>query len=198
MKRPEKGLADEDVVQKGRTIIFTCTPSEDYELIGWKGADLVPNTASAVLTVEKAATVEPLFKKKAFAVKFSCDNSRGEITTWIKGEGTVVENGDLVEKGKTVVFTATPKEDCRVDRWSGLADTTAAGTKEVVITDKIEVGVAFKKSFAVQFACETAKGAITGKVSGGSSITSGKKVEEGTQITFTAAGDAGLQHERKV
>lgn len=187
---PEKDLTDGEKVQKGRKITFTCTPSEDYELIGWKGADAVPDTSSAVLTVEKETRVEPLFKKKAFPIKFSCDSSRGEIIARIKDEGTTVESGDLVEKGKTVVFTATAKEDCRVAGWSGLSDNSAAASKEIVVTDTMNVSVTFKKSFAVQFACETAKGSITGKVDGGNPIISGQKLEEGTQITFTAqAGD---------
>lgn len=53
---------------------------------------------------------------RKFALTFSVDGENGFLEA--KVDGTKINSGDQVEKGKTVEFTAKPFSDYSVDTWS--------------------------------------------------------------------------------
>ena len=113
--------------------------------------------------------------------------------------GTVIVSGNPVEYGKIVTFTADPATGYKVDTWtippaSALQEGGTAGsqTAKVKITADTNVNVSFTlKTYPVTFgtpANGTFKAEIAGTV-----ITSGKPVEYGKIVTFTAFPEPGYK-----
>lgn len=102
---------------------------------------------------------------RKFALTFSVDGGNGSLEA--KVDGTKINSGDQVEKGKTVVFTAKPFSDYSVDTWSidGSAFEEGSGaagsqTARVKITARTTVKVKFKPTLTDQEKVEKAKEAL--------------------------------------
>ena len=100
-----------------------------------------------------------------FALTFSVDGGNGSLEA--KVDGTKINSGDQVEKGKTVEFTAKPFSDYSVDTWSIDGNTFeegsgAAGSQiaKVKITAGTTVKVKFKPTLTDQEKVEKAKDAL--------------------------------------
>lgn len=100
-----------------------------------------------------------------FALTFSVDGGNGFLEA--KVDGTKINSGDQVEKGKTVVFTAKPFSDYSVDTWSidGSAFEEGSGTAgnrtaKVKITAGTTVKVKFKPTLTDQEKADKAKEAL--------------------------------------
>ena len=128
--------------------------------------------------------------KPKHAINFSVDSTtpNGKLTA--KVDGGDITSGKEVEQGKTVTFTATPTKDHRVKEWK-VDSTVVTGNKTNIYTHTVTkaatVTVSFEKipTYKVEFSVDGANGTLTAKVDGGD-IASGKEVEEGKTVTFTA------------
>ena len=100
-----------------------------------------------------------------YTLTFSVDGGNGFLEA--KVDGTKINSGDQVEKGKTIVFTAKPFSEYSVDTWSidGSAFEEGSGTAgnrtaKVKITAGTTVKVKFKPTLTDQEKLEKAKEAL--------------------------------------
>ena len=106
------------------------------------------NGKTTTVAVKVVATVEK------FAVNFTKTGTNGNITT-VTVDGTEINPGDEVVKGKTIVVTVAPAEGFRlasVTIGEGAADTSVAGKTsfELTITAETTFAVAFETIPAVK------------------------------------------------
>lgn len=106
------------------------------------------NGKTTTVAVKVVATVEK------FAVNFTKTGTNGNITT-VTVDGTEINPGDEVVKGKTIVVTVAPAEGFRlasVTIGEGTADTSFAGKTsfELTITAETTFAVAFEEIPAVK------------------------------------------------
>lgn len=104
---------------------------------------------------------------RKFALTFSVDGGNGSLEA--KVDGTKINSGDQVEKGKTVVFTAVPANAAthEVDAWTvskGAFEQGTGGkgstTASLKVTDAAAVTVKFKPTLTDQEKLEKAKEAL--------------------------------------
>ena len=88
---------------------------------------------------------------ETFAVAFSVDGGNGKLKAKADGVAETTPSPITVEKGKTVTFTATPKNGYKVDKWTITGGAFEAGTgtegsltAKVKITANTKVNVSFK------------------------------------------------------
>ena len=165
-------------VADGTEITFTATAQSGYAVEKWT---VSPNTAlktggaegsqTATVTITADTTIAVTFKhseapsQPKHTVTFSVDGENGLLEA--KVDGTKINSGDQVEKGKTVEFTAKPFSDYSVDTWSidGSAFAEGSGaagsqTARVKITAGTTVKVKFKPTLTDQEKVEKAKEAL--------------------------------------
>jgi len=111
----------------------------------------------------ESKTPAPAVQK--FALTFSVDGGNGSLEAEV--DGTKINSGDQVEKGKTVEFTAKPFSDYSVDTWSidGSAfeegfSTAGNRTAKVKVTAGTTVKVKFKPTLTDQEKADKAKEAL--------------------------------------
>lgn len=100
------------------------------------------------------ATLEEL--NKAYSdLKISIDDIKGYKIMFNSGingnivahvDGQSINKGQLVPKGKTVVFTVTPNEGYTIKSWSGVNGESSSKVVNKEVDDKINVYVDFKKT----------------------------------------------------
>ena len=140
-----------------------------------------------------------------FTVTFNVNGGNGNLTATV--DGKAITPPAQVEKGKNVVFTATPNKKYVVDKWSitpsnalienGKAEDTTAKVK---VTANTTVNVMFK-STAVQpptppvtDGCTvTMSAGANGSITASPVIPAGGKVAKDTEITFTATANPGYR-----
>lgn len=88
---------------------------------------------------------------ETFAVAFSVDGANGTLKAKADGIAETDKSPIVVQKGKTVTFTATPKNGYKVDKWTITGGAFEAGTgtegsltAKVKITADTKVNVSFK------------------------------------------------------
>lgn len=151
--------------------------------------------------VSNGSKVQP----EKFTVTFNVNGGNGELTATV--DGKTITSPAQVEKGKNVVFTATPHKNYAVDKWSitpsnalienGKAEDTTAKVK---VTENTTVNVTFK-STAVQpptppvtDSCTvTMSAGANGSITASPVIPAGDKVAKDTEITFTATANPGYR-----
>ena len=165
-------------VADGTEITFTATAQSGYTVEKWT---VSPNTAlktggaegsqTATVTITADTTIAVTFKhseapsQPKHTVTFSVDGENGFLEA--KVDGTKINSGDQIEKGKTVVFTAKPFSDYSVDTWSidGSAFEEGSGTAgnrtaKVKVTAGTTVKVKFKPTLTDQEKADKAKEAL--------------------------------------
>ena len=152
-------------------------------------------------------TPTPVPKPKHVII-FSVDSTSpngtgGTLTAKIDGaepQAQPATSPITVEEGKTVTFTAKANSGYRVKGWTLDGKPVAeAGTKteyKLTVTKAATVKVSFEAipKYAITFGldCPESRGFLTAKV-GEKSISSGEKIEEGKEVTFTAKANAGYE-----
>ena len=150
-------------------------------------------------------TPTPVPKPK-HAITFSVDSTTpngtgGTLIAKIDGaEAQLLTNPASIEEGKTVTFTARANDGYRLKGWTLDGKPVAeAGTKteyKLTVTKVATVKVSFEAipKYAITFGldCPESRGFLTAKV-GEKSISSGEKIEEGKEVTFTAKANAGYE-----
>ena len=139
-----------------------------------------------------------------FAVTFSVDGGNGKLKAKAEGVTETTASPITVEKGKTVTFTATPKNDYKVDKWTITGGAFEAGTgtegsltAKVTISADTKVNVSFNSETITppsptEFTVEMTAGEH-GTLTANPVIPAGGKVAEDTEITFTAAPASGYK-----
>ena len=171
-------LPDSGMVNKNTELTFTATAASGYEVEKWT---VSPNTAlttggaegskTATITITADTTIAVTFKhseapsQPKHTLTFSVDGGNGSLEA--KVDGTKINSGDQVEKGKTVEFTAKPFSDYSVDTWSIDGNTFEEGsgaagsqTARVKITAGTTVKVKFKPTLTDQEKVDKAKEAL--------------------------------------
>ncbi len=109
-------------VEEGKNVIFTATPSANYQVKEWKlnGTIVAGNTTTTyTLTDIQANTVVTVefeeIPATTYTVAFSVVGTNGTLTATVDGNAiTSIAN---VEEGKSAIFTATPANNYRVKEW---------------------------------------------------------------------------------
>ena len=143
----------------------------------------------SITLVDKRAPVTPRHQ-----VNFS-KTGNGSLTATV--EGTPISDGEMVEKGKTVIFTANPASGWRIKEWNPGNGTSTSLSK--VVTAPVTVSVTFEQiptppvapKHAVNFS-KTGNGSLTATVEG-TPISSGDLVEEGKIVKITTTPASGWE-----
>ena len=143
-------------VPEGTELIFRAEPDAGYAVDTWtvsSGSFLLGGTdgsMSATLKITEAVTVTVTFKQVQFKIDFGVDGTGGTLTAKVDGSG--ISSGDMVEQGKTVVFTAEPAgSSCEVEQWTNNGTPiAAAGTNTTYnhrVTAAANIKVKFKSTY---------------------------------------------------
>lgn len=131
----------------------------------------------------------------------SSDNTMGTVTATVDGKS--VKSASIVPTGKTIVFTATPKEGYKVGDWKLLGEDkhytaidslTGKTTWSVVPTETIDIIVDFSPNegkVRVKFDALGGNGTLTARVKDGEAISNNATVYQGKTIIFTATPNEG-------
>ena len=143
-------LPADGMVEQYKTLTFTATPNEGYE-VEWTGA--APNNADknkATLTVTANAVVTATFKKpgnSAEVQNYHVALSSGNNGTLIAD--TPLPADGMVAAGSTLTFTATPDSVYEVEAWTGAVANPSDSTKATLtVTAHTTISVTFKKKQA--------------------------------------------------
>ena len=213
-KPVETGSETNIPVLSGTKITMTARPREGYNIGAWTGATVGTGAATAEIVITKDSSVAVKFIKKPagggspnpstpnqtqeYTVTFSVkDNTGGTLTATANGK--TLTNNEKVKAGTKVRFTATPKsaEGYTVGTWTGIDAAAGTGAVELIITQDVNVTVAFVKI--------TRYGTITFGASEGGSISakveadnlqSGGTAPYGSSVTFTAIPEDGYVFDR--
>ena len=119
-------------VPEGTELIFRAEPDAGYAVDKWtvsSGSFLLGGTdgsTSATLKITEAVTVTVTFKQVLCKIDFGVDGGNGTLTA--KVDGSEITSGDMVEHGKTVVFTATPAySSYAVEQWTNNGTVISGG-----------------------------------------------------------------------
>ena len=146
-------IPSDNQVPEGSTIILTAVPDEGYAVDTWSvtpEGDLAAGgnagSSTATLRVSNDVTVTVTFKQVQFKIDFGVDGGNGTLTAKVDGSG--ISSGDMVEHGKTVIFTATPHSNYAVEKWTNNGTPiAAAGTNTTynhTVTADANIKVKFK------------------------------------------------------
>ncbi|UTC48373.1 leucine-rich repeat protein [Treponema vincentii] len=143
-------LPADGMVEQYKTLTFTATPNEGYE-VEWTGA--APDNADknkATLTVTADAVVTATFKKpgnSAEVQNYHVALSSGNNGTLIAD--TPLPADGMVAAGSTLTFTATPDFVYEVEAWTGAVPDPSDSTKATLtVTAHTTISVTFKKKQA--------------------------------------------------
>ena len=188
------------------TTLTVGTVATGYQFDGWYTAA----TGGTELSREKkyiyyptaATTVYARFSTIKYTVIYGVHSS-GNGTLAAKVGSTSISSGNEVNYGSKVVFTASPSTGYEIEGWYSDANCTTSLNNDTDNTYTIEsltaeatVYVKFKqRQHTVLFGVHSSgHGSLTAKV-GNTSISSGNKVNYGSEVVFTAKPDDGYQIE---
>ena len=143
-------LPADGMIEQYKTLTFTATPNEGYE-VEWTGA--APDNADknkATLTVTADAVVTATFKKPGN----SAEVQNCHVALSSGNNGTLIADTPLpadgmVAAGSTLTFTATPDSAYEVEAWTGAVVNPSDSTKATLtVTAHTTVAVTFKKKQA--------------------------------------------------
>ena len=117
------------------------------------------------------------------------DTQHGKITV-TKEDGTEVSNGQTVDEGTLLTYTAVPDKYYDFDTWTDDAADQAEGTFAETLDGNITVGAAFKPRYAKVKIWSVQNGKIQVVTAGGRKVSDGDTVREGTILVCTAVPDA--------
>ncbi|QTQ16091.1 leucine-rich repeat protein [Treponema parvum] len=188
-------LSENGMVAENTVLTFTAEPLSGYEIEKWtlNGTEVNGTELVYTLTVTQAAQVKVFFKENG-----GTPPAKHTVTLSAPVNGTVtsspvIPSDNQVPENTEITFTATPNEGYAVDTWTvtpagalqtGGSPGSAAAT--VKITENTTVTVTFKQvKFKIDFSVDGANGTLTAKVDG-TEILTGKQVEHGKTVEFTA------------
>ena len=179
-------------VPHGKPVIFTVTPNTNYSVREWKvGDDVISGNQTNTYTlpgVSAPVTVTAELAPVVHTILFSADGN-GTLSATVNGSPVV--DGEAVQQGRNVVFTARPAPEYRVKKWmNGTTEVPDNATNSYThpVTGPATITVEFERDeFVISF---NVTGTVTGDISAtivdGDPITSGDPVLRGKSVVFTA------------
>ena len=197
--------------------------SEGYKIESWASETAGAGTAAAelVITKDSAVSIEfikqpanggsthpptppqpqtpnPSEQTQEYTLTFNVKNNIGGMLTATAGSKTLTNNEKL-KAGTKVRFTATPKstEGYTVGAWAGTDAAPRTGAVELIITQDVNVTVAFvKRQYTITFDASEG-GSISAKVEEGTdNLSTGDTAPYGSTVTFTAVPEEGYIFDR--
>lgn len=215
-KPVETGSETNIPVLSGTKITMTARPREGYNIGAWTGTTVGTGAATAEIVITKDSSVTVKFIKKPagggspnpstpnqtqeYTVTFSVkDNTGGTLTATANGK--TLTNNEKVKAGTKVRFIANPKsaEGYTVGAWTGTDAAVGTGAVELIITQDVNVTVAFVKitRYGVITFDASKGGSISAKVEGNTdNLQSGGTAPYGSSVTFTAVPEDGYVFDR--
>ena len=183
-----KEIKNGDLIGVGKEVTFTAHPQSGMQVSRWTGIDKSEGKVTITLTVKAGVSVTAECTAIMHTVTFA-QPEHGKLTASIDGKDFT---GGTVQKGKTVVFTATPADGYRVKSWTG-TDNPASTDKTAVLTIKENATVSVEFEYGVEVipvpkfnvTFDTPQnGTLTASLDG--APFTGGEVREGKIIVFTA------------
>ena len=181
-------------VEANKTVTFTATPSDNYEVDKWTitGSAFETGTGTggsitAKVKITATVNITVSFKLNKYPVTFSVDGAGGTLKAKADGE-TEINSGDKVEHGKTVTFTATPATGYRVKGW------TLDGTAIAEAGTNTEYTLTVTKPTAVTVSFEPKKALLTLEA-GKNTVKVKAKTADGKPITVEGCTVTELANE---
>ena len=202
-----KALTNNEKVKAGTKVRFTATPktADGYTVGAWTGIDAAVGTGAVELIITQDVAVTVAFVKnppppvQECTVKFSiAEHAEGGTFTATAGSKTLTNN-EKVKAGTKVRFTATPKtaDSYAIGAWTGIDAAAGTGVVELIITQDVNVTVAFVKIpryGTITFGASEG-GSISAKVEA-DNLQSGGTAPYGSTVTFTAIPEDGYVFDR--
>jgi len=192
------------LIEHGKDIVFTASPASGFRVKEWrKDNTVVPdnktnNYTLSGLTAGVTITVE--FEADTWAVNFIVTGtavSGGSITARVDGNN--ISNDAQVLRGKSVVFTASPPNNCtRVKEWRFNNSIVQGNTSNSYTLTNLDAAASVTVEFetapcsAVSFNVVNGNGTLTATVDD-VTITTGTSVPNGKSVVFTAAPSNGYR-----
>lgn len=166
-------ISSGDMVEEGKTIIFTATPDAGMQIYGWFNNGTFIQFRGGVPTVHSLEHVEPgtnrtvTFGTAAYTVNFNTENQFGTISATVNGDA--ISSGSTVGHLTRVIVTATPATGYIVSYWiingvSQMSESSAPLTQNMQITQNTTYSVVFARdaNYAqVIFAAMDTNGTLT-------------------------------------
>ena len=189
-------LPEDGMVAENTTLTFTATPLQGYDLEKWELNGTAVNGTAPTYTLKVTANAQVMvfFKRNGEPLPplhtvMLTPPVHGRITT--VPELPNPHNNDVPE-GTELIFRAFPDAGYAVNKWTVSAGSFLAGGTDgstsatLKITEAVTVTVTFKQvQFKIDFGVDGTGGTLTAKVDG-TEILTGKQVEQGKTVEFTA------------
>lgn len=202
--RAEDGSVIDNMVRENGDAGVTITPENGWRIRGITVSDAVSGQEENLMTVTPVlaedgtetgayrVVSENVTENMTFTVDAVrlctvniADTQHGKITV-IKEDGTEVSNGQTVDEGTLLTYTAVPDKYYDFDTWTYDAADQTESTFEQALDGNITVGAAFKARYAKVNIASVKNGKITVKTADGKKIANGQLVQEGTVIVCKA------------
>ncbi|MCL2027993.1 MAG: T9SS type A sorting domain-containing protein [Bacteroidales bacterium] len=193
-----------DQVEEGRTVRFEADPKPGYRVQGWYRngeviSNIIINWLYTLTSLTEDIEITVKFEEWTHQVTFGVESGKGKLIA--KVDDQEIQSGNRVMNSKDIVFTAIPDHGYQVVRWfDGMFPTNTSDTiyTKNNIYSNVSVRVEFEKipgflfNYDVTFGVIGNNGILTATLDD-EPITSGKEVEEGKEVVFTATPNAGYQ-----
>lgn len=202
--RAEDGSVIDNMVRANGDASVTITPENGWRIRGITVSDAVSGQEENIMTVTPVRTEdgtetgayrvvsENVTENMTFTVDAVrlytvniADTQHGKITV-IKEDGTEVSNGQIVDEGTLLTYTAISDKYYDFDTWTDDAADQTESTFEQALDGNITVGAAFKARYAKVNIASVKNGKITVTTADGKKIANGQLVQEGTVIVCKA------------
>ena len=206
--RAEDGSVIDNMVRANGDAGVTITPENGWRIRGITVSDAVSGQEENLMTVTPVlaedgtetgayrVVSENVTENMAFTVDAVrlytvniADTQHGKITVTEEG-GTEVSNGQTVDEGTLLTYTAVPDKYYDFDTWTDDAADQAESTFAKTLDGNITVGAAFKPRYAKVKIWSVQNGKIQVVTAGGRKVSDGDTVREGTILVCTAVPDA--------
>ena len=202
--RAEDGSVIDNMVRANGDASVTITPENGWRIRGITVSDAVSGQEENLMTVTPVlaedgtetgayrVVSENVTENMTFTVDAVrlytvniADTQHGKITV-IKEDGTEVSNGQTVDEGTLLTYTAVPDKYYDFDTWTDDAADQAENTFKQALDGNITVGATFKARYAKVNIASVKNGKITVTTADGEKIANGQLVQEGTVILCKA------------
>ena len=202
--RAEDGSVIDNMVRANGDAGVTITPENGWRIRGITVSDAVSGQEENLMTVTPVlaedgtetgsyrVVSENVTENMAFTVDSVrlytvniADTQHGKITVTEEG-GTEVSNGQTVDEGTLLTYTAVPDKYYDFDTWTDDAADQTESTFEQALDGNITVGATFKARYAKVNIASVKNGKITVTTADGEKIENGQLVQEGTVIVCKA------------
>lgn len=206
--RAEDGSVIDNMVRANGDAGVTITPENGWRIRGITVSDAVSGQEENLMTVTPVlaedgtetgsyrVVSENVTENMTFTVDSVrlytvsiADTQHGKITV-TKEDGTEVSNGQTVDEGTLLTYTAVPDKYYDFDTWTDDAADQAESTFAETLDGNITVGAAFKPRYAKVKIWSVQNGKIQVVTAGGRKVSDGDMVREGTILVCTAVPDA--------